>query len=462
MPKAILQAIILAVLTIGCFFLLSFKILEVPTGLTVDESAFGLNAVLLSRTLHDENGEFLPLYVHSINKTDWRQPFTQYYLVLIFKLLGASIYNLRISSVFLVLLSSLLLFFLIKKILNYWWGIVAFLMMNLTPVVFMHSHLGLDNIMPIPFVILWLLFLFNKRYFWSAFLLAASFYTYKGMRAIVPVWGILSIVYLYFSHKKLKPILNFVLGTLPWIALIPFIQSNYPGAIFGGARPKFDTFYNFFYPFLSHLDPTFLFIKGDNLLFHSTQIHGMYLLATMPFFYYGLYSSLKSKKFIFFIGISWIMAPFLMGLVESTYRASRILSTVPLFIIITTYALSKIKIKLIIPVIFIIILLNFLDFSKYYWFTYPKFTENIFGHLDESNNYKQLSIQAKELNLTPFEYYDIHNTFYHSLYLSKPPNYIFGDSLPPAGSIFYTNREKVPGMKRLNVNMTSNYLHIYE
>ena len=43
----------LLILEIFLFFLLTYRLIQVPTGLTVDESAFGWNAALLSKTGHD-------------------------------------------------------------------------------------------------------------------------------------------------------------------------------------------------------------------------------------------------------------------------------------------------------------------------------------------------------------------------------------------------------------------------
>lgn len=64
------------ILTIFLALFFSYKITSIPTGLTVDESAFGYNAALLAKTAHDENGRFLPIFVHSTKQTDWRQPVT--------------------------------------------------------------------------------------------------------------------------------------------------------------------------------------------------------------------------------------------------------------------------------------------------------------------------------------------------------------------------------------------------
>ncbi|MEK7497536.1 MAG: hypothetical protein AAB656_01310, partial [Patescibacteria group bacterium] len=100
---------------VGLF--LSYRLVEVPPALTVDEAAFGYNAVLLASDGHDENGKFLPFFVNSINGMDWRQPVTQYYTALVFKFFGASAFNLRFGSVVLTLISTVLTFKIVNRLL---------------------------------------------------------------------------------------------------------------------------------------------------------------------------------------------------------------------------------------------------------------------------------------------------------------------------------------------------------
>src|SRR3989344_8173164 len=154
--------LILAVISLLLF---SYKLTEIPNGLTVDEAAFGYNANLLANTLHDQNGRFLPIFVLSLNGRDWRQPVTQYFITGYFKLFGASVYNLRFTSVLIASLSVVLAFILGRIVFGLAGGLVSSILVLTTPIVMMHSHLGLDNIMPIPFVILWLIFLhlFEKK-----------------------------------------------------------------------------------------------------------------------------------------------------------------------------------------------------------------------------------------------------------------------------------------------------------
>lgn len=456
------------------FFLLSYRLLQAPMGLTADESAFGTNAALLSRTGYDENGVFMPLFVNSINKSDWRQPWSQYYTTLFFKIFGISIYNLRLSSVILVLFSGYLLYKLITSLLNWHYGILSMILFFTTPIIFMQSHLGLDNIMPLPFVLIWLLSLNHYRLFpkskfliFAGLSLGASFYSYKGMRAVVPVWSILSFIYIiYLNYRPKIKISKLFFITLPFIlAIIPFILAIfpisriYPGAIFGGARPKFTNLYDLFYAYLSHYDLTFLYIRGDDLLFHSTKFHGMVLLSTLPLFVLGIIQSIKLKKFWSFLAIVYFSGPLLFGLVDSVHRASRILAVIPAYITIcllgfkTLFNFQKSK-RILISIFILLFFINFLDFAKYYWFTYPKFTENIFGNMERSVSYQVFAHESKNRNLKPYVDKEIYESFFDAISFSTPSVLLPRDSLPPPGSIYLSYRDgDLLGFTKLNVTI---------
>jgi len=481
MVKNILKNQYLGLVTIliFSFFLMTYRITETPMGLTADEAAFGWNAILLYRTGYDENGVHLPLFVNSLNKKDWRQPWTQYYIALYYKIFGASIYNLRTSSVVLLLFSSSLLYYLVKKLSSHRYALFSIAIFLTTPIVFMQSHLGLDNIMPIPFVLIWIITLYKyqeqpspKLLLIAGLALGSSFYAYKGMRATVPVWAALTCAYIYFLKPYklisfIKEIIPFVIGIAPSIIAIPIISHLYPGAIFGGSRPEFSSVYNFFYPYFSAYDLTFMYIKGDDLLFHSTQMHGMVLLSTLPLFFTGLYQSIKKRGFWLFVTIIFFTGPLLYGLIGSIHRASRIMSIIPAYTIICTLGMIYLtqqfkKTKVIIAAVIILILLNFLDFTNYYWYTYPKFTENIFGNMKSSATYKEFAYQAKKLNLKPYINKDVYDGYIDLINFQTPTTQIYGDAIPPKGSIYLTFHDKLPGMERLNVNIPQQNILIRE
>jgi len=468
------KIILLISILVIFFFLLSYRLTQAPMGLTADESAFGTNAALLSKTGHDENGVFMPLFVNSINKSDWRQPWTQYYITLFFKIFGISIYNLRLSSVILILFSGYLLYKLITSLLDWRYALFSLVLFFTTPIIFLQSHLGLDNIMPLPFVLIWLLCLNSYRRFpkskfliLAGFSLGLSFYSYKGMRAVVPVWTILTFLYiLYLNYRPKIKLSRLFVTTLPFIfSIFPFfllifpISHTYPGAIFGGARPKFTNLYDLLYAYLSHYDFTFLYIKGDDLLFHSTKFHGMVLLSTLPLFILGLIQSLKLRRFWTFLVLAFFSGPLLFGLVDSVHRASRILAIIPAYVVIcvlgTKYLLTKIKRgKYIFIILTIAFMVNFFDFTRYYWFTYPKFTENIFGNMERSVSYQVFAAEAQKRGLKPYVDKEIYESFFDAIYFSTPSTLVPKDELPPFGSIYLTFHDgDLPGLTRLNLSI---------
>lgn len=489
MAKIILA--IIGLIFIGIFF--SYRLTEVPPGLTVDEVAFGYNAALLSETLHDQNGRFLPVFVNAINGKEWLQPITQYFVAIFFKIFGASVLNLRLTSVAITLLSTCLLFVLARKLAGTLFAFIAAFIFLTVPLVMIQSHMALDNIMPIPFTILWLLgiLLFektgNQRYLiLSGISLGIGFYTYKGMRAIVPIWSIATLIYLAYhlikkpfpvKIKNLKPSLVFSFALLPFILIIPFLQSLYPGAIFAGARITAMPWYEYVYPYISSFDPGFLFIKGDATPYHSTGRHGMFLLTSLPFFLIGLHQAFSRGKYWVLILVAFFTAPLLYGIVGSVHRASRLMAIIPLYSLLASlgaiWLLQQKKkflnFKFLAAAIFVLMVINYYDFLKYYWFTYPKFTLNVFGDMSNNESYKTLAQEAEVRNLIPYVSREVyvadgeHAHFYETIYFKEKINQWPNDSgATPLGSILLSNREIIDGMKKVDIQMPAYYLQIKE
>lgn len=472
--KNLIKVLILIIFSISLCLFFSYRLLEVPMGLTADETALGYNAVLLSRTGHDENGRFMPLFVLANEGADWKQPITQYYITALFKIFKPSVFLLRFSSILITLISSFLLLKFCQKIFNKKYAIIALIVFLTTPLIMIQSHMGLDNIMTIPFAIIWIycLYFYNqnkkiKYLIFSALSLGINYYTYKGMRAVFPVWYCLSLLYIFKKPilKNFRPFFIFSLFSLPFFLISPILNHFYPGAIFGGANPSIDNIYNFLYPYFSSFDPTFLFIKGDDLLFHSTGYHGFFLLASMPLFLMGIYKAIKSNKFSRFILIIFFTTPILYGMVNSVHRASRLMCLIPFYSIICIYGFQQIeniskKYKTIIIVLIALLFsINYFDFLHYYWFDYAKLTQNFTGDLKYYLSYKELKEQSIKLNLTPYIAQDSSNKFFDSIYF-KNPNYIHQDLIPPQGSILLTHRDNIPGMTNLNANMKYYYLQV--
>lgn len=471
---------LLILVTIALFSLFSYKLLEVPTGLTVDEASFGYNAALLSQTGRDERGLPHPIFVLSVIGKDWRQPITQYYLAVLFKIFGPSVFMLRFSSVMIAVLCVLGVFFLARILLGGGAALVAAGVIALAPIVTIQAHLGLDNIMPMPFIILWLISLHSyqkkrsiKWLILCALSLGFSFYSYKGMRAIAPVWIMLTAGWLFFDWRNKKTKLNdlflFLIVIAPFFLIIPHLEKNYAGAILGNASPNFSNAYDFFLPYLSSFDPSYLFIRGDSTDFHSTGRHGMLLLASLPFIVTGICAATRSKKFFLkFILLALIIGPLLYGTVGSDHRFSRLLALIPLYALLGGLGFDWFWqhrigwLKFISVALISLMIVNYIDFVKYYWHSYPPIIRNLLGDMSYYPNLARLRKEADRTNFEPV----IHKglaagggeslKFFQVIYFGKLLRTVPDDSSSGKDTLLLTNRKEVPCMEEVGQS-TSNY-----
>lgn len=396
---------LILLITIASLALFSYQITEIPPGINGDEASIGNNAVLLARTGRVEAGNRFPLFIPTVS--DWKQPVTFYLTAAAFKFFGPSYEALRGVSVFLALVSMVLLFFLTKELLGFGAGIVALLLFALTPIILIQSHLALENIAVVPFTLLWLwlLTLYRKKkdtkyLVFAGMALGAGTFSYYGMRLIVPVLALSTAIYL----RKLRPALLFLAGTTPFILLLVWAYFRYPGAVFGNnSFTPPDSYQRFFLPYLSIFDPSFLFLKGDATIYHSTGTTGMFLLAGFPLFILGAVRAMKEKNnFYRFLLTCFFLAPVLYVFIGESYRASRLLVLIPFYLLISSLgfvSLATLRPKVLrlltIAGLFILIALNWANFAKDYWYSYPQRARESFSHPWHSI-YKILDEKSKQ------------------------------------------------------------------
>ncbi|MDO8341226.1 MAG: glycosyltransferase family 39 protein [Candidatus Woesebacteria bacterium] len=435
----------------------SYKIGTVPSGLTIDEASFGYNAVLLSRTGRDENGRFLPVFILSINKTDWRQPITQYFITSFFKIFSPSVFTLRFTSAIIGAISVSLIYLI--------GGIWASILLIFTPVFFMHTHLGLDNIMPVPFILVWLICLLNysknkniKNLIIAGITIGISIFSYKGIRVFIPVWLLTSTIYI-FLQGKMKAVFIYLLSALPFFVIIPYLEFQYAGAVLNNTKLDFSEPFRFVYRFLSNFDFSFLFGKGDDMLIHSTGLHGALLLMSLPLFIIGLLKSWKKNIFYKFLIISIFLGPILFGFFGLIHRASKMISLVPFYCLISAFGakwLYKEK-KSIFILLSVLILFNFSSFLGYYWFKYGPSTEYLFYGMTAGQEYKTLKEISTNLDLKPFVDSVITSDnfssgdFMRSIYFTKMPDLWNGNIKDlPKGSVLMTDDQNIKSLEKLD------------
>lgn len=373
---------ILLLVCLFSFLLFTYKITEVPPGINGDEAGIGYNSILISRNLTDENHNFLPLFIFA-KGSDWKQPVTVYTTALFFRIFGVSYWLLRATSIFFILAALVILYLISKEFMGTNFFLISSLILITTPIVLIQSHLALENIAPLPFVLFWLWTTLKfektkKTYylFWGGTSLGIGLFSYLGMRLIVPVLTFLTLIYL---KKHIKQSIYFILGISPFFLLLLVAYFRYPSAVFGNFSGATQSVYEFLLRYLSIFDFSFLFFKGDITAYHSTGKAGMFLAATLPLFLIGVFKILCNKKpFEILILLSFFLSPVLFGLVPDIYRASRLLALVPFYAIISAVGFLSISKKPWIIFFVIIMAINYFYFVKDYWFDYAERVKKVF------------------------------------------------------------------------------------
>ena len=451
------------VFLVAFFLLFTCKLTQVPPGINFDEASIGYNASLISKTLHDENDRFLPVFILTLDGKDWKQPSNVYFAALIFKLFGTSYFNLRLISVIYAVVSGFLFYRLLKLFFSEVLSLVGLILFLTSPSMMIQSHLVLENMAMLPFFLGWLYFLLSyskerKPYktLLSAVFLGISFYAYKGMRSMVPIYALLSVFYLVYLDfyplrlktkftkvwsnlkmlkviifKKSRPLILFFVGVAPFFLPIGWLNKHYAGAIYDPRTIISPSLYESSLVYFGNFDFSFLFAKGDLMLTHSTGRQGIFLAPTFFLLFFGLFQIAKEKKQqYYFLLITLILTPILLIKVGSVYRASRLMAYIPLFTFIFTLGIKNIteyKVKFVkyflLTLVFISIFLTYQDFLKEYYGPYPKrISQDFSPNVDEA--FRRLLEISKKTGKIPYvEYQDFNNhkqamLFFKEVYFS--------------------------------------------
>ena len=443
------RGLILTIILVLSYLVLSYKLINVPPGINLDEALIGYNASLIEKNLHDENNRFLPPFVLTLEGSDWKQPINVYTTVLVFKILGRSYFSLRFVSVIIALVSGLIFYKLLGLFFSFRLSLVGFLLYITSPSILIQSHLALENIALLPFFLGWIYFLFaysrskiNWKIVLSGFCLGLSFYAYKGMHAVVPVYILASIGYLLIvSKEKIKSIILFLIGIISFLLPIPWLQTHYAGAIYDPVVVSFPSYFEALYRYLSSFDLSFLFVKGDKILIHSTGYHGMFLLPILFLFFLGLFQIIQAKKInYYFILIVLLITPLPLTLVDSIDRASRLMPLIPLVTFIAVLGIKRIieyqntVIKyILLCFLSVAVVTNYANLLNYYWGDYPGIIRSEFAP-DLDSAFKVLKFTAVERNQAPY----IENSFYSQ---HKPNMQFFWEVYFPNQTLRIWNRE---------------------
>jgi 4-amino-4-deoxy-L-arabinose transferase-like glycosyltransferase len=444
------------ILILLSFFLFTYKIISIPPGLETDEGSIAYNSALISQTFRDQNGRFLPFFILSSDKIDWKQPVLIYLTAIYFKLFGTSLLIYKLVNVSVTLLTSfilykiLLLVFKEKKIA--YTGVLLYIT---TPIIIITTRIGNESILPSLFSCLWLLSLLVykqnkslKQIIINAISLGIAFYSFKGMRIIVPTWTIISFFFIFiqskgknstlknhiFSKDYLKPITTFILFVSPFFLVTPILELKYAGAVFDRKVISIDSINNFLFYWLSNTNLAFWFTTPDIGKIYNVSKFGALLLVNLLPFVLGSFEALKKRTINTFVLFCFFATPFLFGLAHSLSYTHRLTASLPFIIILVIngfkslpkYVKNKKYVFYASALFASLYILNISDFIYFYYFKYPQLntTQEAFG-IKTNQAFKELAKISKEYNLTPHIQENIYrgesdeNKFYNIVYFNN-------------------------------------------
>lgn len=417
-----LKSNIFFILIIILAFVLRFWHLgSVPISLNWDEVSWGYNAFSILQTGKDEYGKLLPLILQSYN--DFKPAFYAYLTIPSLVMLGLTNFAVRAPSAMFGVISVVATYFLVKELFKRKdLALISSFLLAISPWAIQFSRFAQEGNVGVTFNILTALFFvkgIKKPYylFLSAIFSGLSLYTYQSEKIFAP----LLIVCLIFIYRKdlikmsKKYVLLFVctglLVVAPMILTIIFTPNSLNRAKVTSIVNDTEFSYNTPYrleadqknkdviglvidnrrvvyarqmagAYLSHFDPNWLFIKGDQERHHAPGMGLMYLWE-LPFLLLGLYFILfndkfdkKSKAVLF----AWFLISAIpASITREVPHAARTLNFLPTFQIFTaagilaTYIFlnEKLKnkfIKLSVYFVFVLIVLfNFVYFLDQYF-----------------------------------------------------------------------------------------------
>ena len=399
----------------------TYNLSEFPVGLHGDEASVGYNAYSILKTGHDQDGNFLSLYINQFG--DFRPSGYHNIDVPFVALLGLNETAVRLPAALFGSFNVILIYFLIQTLFKkknmalMGAGLLAILPWDINI-----SRATSESVIASFFVTLGvLLFLIAVQkkgrtvllFFLSTVFLLISFLFYHSARYFTVLFLPFLILYTYLSNKR-KIISSIIISVVVVLGLVFFLSAgkgtgrvseislfSIPGGTVhlkqamdeeGTTNPLITRFYDnklfyygrFFVTFYSeHLSGDFLFINNGFPIRYAIPFTGNLYPIQAPFLLLGLAilitEGIKSKKYYYLIPVAWLLiAPIPAALtwedLPNIQRSS--LMIIPL-VIISVFGFNEVlmllkgKIKIVFVIIVLLILVQgvFYFYHNYFWRT---------------------------------------------------------------------------------------------
>jgi len=364
----------------------------VPWGLNQDEASIGYDSFAIGLTGYCRNGFRFPIY--PIGFGNGHGPLYTYLSIPAIRILGLSIFSVRITNALLSIVAVFTSYFLVLRLTqSRIAALLGFFFMATAPTLIISARWALDGSPPPALFIIALYFFVRAvdsqktlSYALSAAFFAVICYAYGPVAVVVPVFLLFSCAYLLY-HKKIKISQLLISGAAFLVVIAPvalFMAFN----VFEFA-PDFSRGIFMTYPRFTgnRADTIFLdgfspmnFVAGvermifqpDDLVWNTVPGFGTTFLFTAPLIMAGLLLLIfrvKIKKYnpLFFVAVYFIGSFVMAGLIDQNInRISVVYPAVLLLIILAVYEIGK-RLRYLAMVLCVFVFFSFIWFSTTYF-----------------------------------------------------------------------------------------------
>ncbi len=434
----------LILIVLVALYLRTVNLTANPIALNQDEAVNGYDAYSLGLTLRDHHGQFLPFSLQSFG--DWVSPALTYFTIPFIKLLGLSVFSVRLpmaaAGTLLVPIMYIIIYRLTKeKALAL---LAAFLVATSGPLIHLSRFAIPPSIVPLVFS-LFILTVIKKPSVYTALTAALSVYSYPTQKMLAPL--ILIIACLIFFGKKFRKYI--IIWAIFLFLTAPVYISNFTNPVYN-IRMKEVSILNskepqdknpvnaFFTRYKEYLSYDFLFGKGDPDMMH--QVPGTSLIEPALLIFYLLaiiagvtqimlkkkLLNINNKQFLLLLSIL-LITPIPSSITREHFHLSRTGGMLPLaFILIFTGVhivydnlRSRSLQRILLTTILIIAVIGLGKFYAIYFNRYPDAAKQpfqyglaaVFGYLRQNeNNFASVKIDEPAI-VQPYIYYLFYNRY---------------------------------------------------
>jgi 4-amino-4-deoxy-L-arabinose transferase-like glycosyltransferase len=396
--------ILLAIIALG-LILRTYHLSDNPAGFFCDEAAIGYNAYSILTTGKDEYGVPYPIFFKSFE--EYKSPIQIYSTIPFISIFGLNELSTRLPSVAYGLITIIIMYLLGKEIYpakRKSFGLLVAFITATMPWLIHYNRIAFELS---PYVLFFTSTIYllikstkHQKYIIPAFILAAlTIYTYQPAKLLIPLLllGFLIIhKKTYSSHKK-----NTIIGFLSFCVLcIPFILSLFNGealarfnmvSVFSANLSFTKTAILIIQNYITQLSLPY-FTTGEPVFITRHFAGGLtpLLITTLPFLLIGIIHTLltlKKNKNSQLLTYWLLIYPIAGALTTSGPFTSRDIIGAPLFAILTSIGIiltilhekKFLPSRILTTIITIIILINLVLFTKFYFVQYPLYSADFWG-----------------------------------------------------------------------------------